>query len=137
MIRYRLDTNVLIRFFKLDDAKQSKRVKALFEQAAAGQCLLLLDRVVLIETVWVLRSVYQDEREPIAKALANLMVKPGIRCEDGPITVDALYRYQTSSLDIVDCYLAAQAAADGDSLATFDRALGKAFDDVTLWGGSE
>jgi predicted nucleic acid-binding protein len=133
LTRYRLDTNVLIRFLKLDDPAQAKRVKRLFTQAANGECLLLLDRVVLIEAVWVLRSVYDDEREKIAEALAKLVIKPGIRCEDGPVTIDALYRYQMTTLDIVDCYLAAQAAAEGDALASFDKALGKAFDDVASW----
>lgn len=133
MKRLRLDTNVLIRFLKLDEPPQSTRVKALFQQAADGGCLLLLDPVVLIETVWVLRSVYDDDRAAIAEVLAKLVVKPGIRCADGPVTVDALYRYQTTSLDIVDCYLAAQAAAEGDVLASFDRALGNAFEDVTMW----
>jgi predicted nucleic-acid-binding protein len=131
--RYRLDTNVLIRFLKLDDPAQSLRVKALFQQASEGECLLLVGRVVLIETVWVLRSVYGDQRETIAEWLAKLVIKPGLRCDDGPITVDALYRYQTTGLDIVDCYLAAQAAAEGDIVATFDRALGQAFDEIAVW----
>lgn len=134
MKRYRLDTNVLIRFMKLDDARQSKRAQALFADAANGECMLLLDRAVLIETVWVLRSIFSDERGPIAQALAKLVVKPGIRCEDGPVMIDALYRYRTTTLDIVDCYIAAQAAAEGDTLATFDKALSKAFEDVSLWG---
>lgn len=133
MIRYRLDTNTLIRFLKLDDPQQSERVIALFQKAARGEVLLVLDRIVLIEAIWVLRSVYDDPREAIAELLAKVATKPGIRCCDGPLTIDALYRYQTSRLDIVDCYLAAQSVADGDVLASFDQGIAKAFDDLTVW----
>jgi len=108
-------------FLKLDDAAQSPLARSLFEQASNGECLLILDKIVIVETVWVLRSVYDDTRERIANVLAKLVIKPGIRCDDAPITIDAIIRYRTSMLDIVDCFLAAQAAADDDAVATFDQ----------------
>ena len=132
MIRYRLDTNVLIRFLTHDDTVQARQVDELFEQAATGKCLLILRKIVLIEAVWLLMSVYGQEREAIAGTLAKLVVKPGIRCEDGQVTIDALYRYQQTNLDIVDCFLAAESAAEGDVIATFDRDFTK-FPDVQLW----
>lgn len=133
MNRYRVDTNVLIRFLKLDDAAQSPLARSLFEQASNGECLLILDKVVIIETVLVLRSVYDDSRERIADALAKLVIKPGIRCDDASITIDAIIRYKTSMLDIVDCFLAAQAAADGDAVATFDQGIRRAFQGLPTW----
>ncbi len=132
MIRYRIDINVLIRFLTHDDRKQAKKADALFQQAADGQCLLILDKIVLVETVWVLGMVYDHPRERIAESLAKLIIKPGIRCEEAQTMIDALYRYKQTKLDIVDCFLAAQAAAEGDAVATFDKGFGK-FDDVQLW----
>ena len=132
MIRYRLDTNVLLRFMTHDDAAQADKADALFERAAAGDCLLLLDKIVLTEAVWVLRTAYDQPRERIAETLGKLIIKPGIRCEGGPVTLDALYRYKTTNLDIVDCFLAAQSAAEGDAVATFDTGFAR-FPDVQLW----
>ena len=132
MIRYRIDTNVLIRFLTHDDRKQAKKADALFQQAAEGRCLLILDKIVLVESVWVLGAVYDHPRETIAECLAKLIIKPGIRCEEAQTMIDALYRYKQTKLDIVDCFLAAQAAAEGDVVATFDKGFGK-FDDVQLW----
>jgi len=132
VIRYRLDTNVLIRFLTHDDATQGAKVDSLFHQATQGDCLLFLGKVVLVETVWVLLSVYDQPRDRIAESLAKLVVKPGIRCEDGQVTIDALYRFKETKLDIVDCFLAAESAAQGDAIATFDKEFDK-FSDVQLW----
>ena len=132
MIRYRLDTNVLVRFLTHDDPVQAVKSDRLFQQASDGDCLLILSKIVLVETVWVLSSVYDHPVERIAESLGKLVVKPGIRCEEGPVTLDALYRYKQTRLDIVDCFLAAQSAAEGDAVATFDRDFTK-FPDVQLW----
>lgn len=132
MIRYRLDTNVLVRFLTHDDAAQAAKVDMLFQHAVDGRCLLILSKIVLVETVWVLHSVYDLPRDRIAESLGKLVIKPGIRCEEGQITLDALYRYKQHNLDIVDCFLAAQSAAEGDAVATFDKDFGK-FPDVQLW----
>jgi predicted nucleic-acid-binding protein len=136
LIRYRLDTNVLVRFLTHDDMAQAAKADALFQQAAQGHSLLFLGKIVLVETAWVLQSVYEQPRNRIAESLAKLVVKPGIRCEDGQVTIDALYRFKETNLDIVDCFLAAESAADGDAVATFDKAFSK-FSDVQLWDHEE
>lgn len=135
MIRYRLDTNVLIRFLTHDDEEQAAKADGLFQQAAEGGGLLILDKIVLVEAVWVLSSVYDQPRDRIAESLGKLVVKPGIRCEDAQATLDALYRYKQTKLDIVDCFLAAQSVAEGDTIATFDKGFEK-LQDVQLWGQS-
>ena len=132
MIRYRLDTNVLIRFLTHDDAVQAQKADALFQQASDGKCLLILNTIVLVETVWVLHSVYGQSCDRIATHLAKLVIKPGIRCEEGPVTIDALFRYQEGKLDIVDCFLAAQSVAEGDAIATFDTDFEKC-PDLQFW----
>lgn len=132
MTRYRLDTNVLIRFLTHDDLKQTSQTDTLFREAAESKCVLILDSIVLVEAVWVLSSVYDQPRKRIAESLARLVVMPGIRCKEARVTLDALSRYQQSKLDIVDCFLAAQAVAEGDAVATFDRGF-RGWSDVRLW----
>jgi len=48
------------------------------------------------------------------------------------VTLDALHRFKQTKLDIVDCFLAAQSAAEGDVMATFDTGF-RTFTDVQLW----
>ena len=132
MIRYRLDTNVLVRFLTHDDAAQTLKVDTLFQKASDGNCILILSKVVLVDTVWVLSSVYEQPHDRIAESLGKLVIKPGIRCEDGQVTLDALHRFKQTELDIVDCFLAAQSAAEGDVMATFDTGF-RTFTDVQLW----
>lgn len=136
MTRYRLDTNVLIRFLTHDDPQQATQADALFRDAEEGRCVLVLDSIVLVEAVWVLATVYNRPRKEISESLARLVVMPGIRCKEARVTLDALSRYQQSDLDIVDCFLAAQSAAEGDAVATFDRGF-RCWADVLLWDGGK
>lgn len=130
MTRHLLDTNILIRHLRYDDADQSPRAKALFAEAAAGTCRLLITPTVIAETVWVLRSGYQLASPKITSALADLIRSVGVVCEREAVVLDALRRCGETSLDIVDCLLVAQASLDGDTLTTFDRAIARKFTDI-------
>jgi predicted nucleic acid-binding protein len=46
--------------------------------------------------------------------------------------LDALARFKATNCDFFDCYLAAQAAAAGVGIASFDKDLAK-FKDAILW----
>ena len=132
MTRYLLDTNVLLRFLLADDEKQLPAVKRLFQHATEGRCVLVLGDVALAEAVWVLSSFYKLDRKPIAESLAKIITKPGIHCPNVDTLLDALARYQDTNCDFFDCYLASQAAAEGDGIASFDQDFRK-FEDVHLW----
>jgi len=131
--RHRLDTNLLVRFLTHDDAVQAAKADALFRDAADGRCALVLGDSVLIETEWVLRSAYGIDRAQIADRLARLIVQPGVHTDQRDAMIDGVDRYRRSNLDIVDCVLAACAAADGDAIATFDEGIGRTFNDVARW----
>jgi predicted nucleic-acid-binding protein len=80
-----LDTNILVRFLTRDDAVQSPRAKALIEDGA----VLILKSVVL-ETEWVLRTIYRFERDAIENGLMRLLGLPAIEVEDRPAVAQAL-----------------------------------------------
>ncbi|HEY5741096.1 MAG TPA: PIN domain-containing protein [Terrimicrobiaceae bacterium] len=134
MNKYLLDTNVLLRFLLDDHAELSRAAAGLFQQAADGECLLLLTDLGIAEAVWVLTSFYKLERQRVAESLAKMIVKAGIQCPTLEPTLDALARFKASNCDFFDCYLAAQAAASGVAVASFDKDL-KKFEDVSLWEG--
>jgi predicted nucleic-acid-binding protein len=132
--KYLLDTNVLLRFLLDDHAELSEAAACLFQQAADGECLLILTDLGIAEAIWVLTSFYKLERQTVAESLAKMIVKAGIQCPTLEPTLDALARFKASNCDFFDCYLAAQAAASGVAVASFDKDL-KKFEDVSLWEG--
>ena len=132
MIRYLLDTNVLLRFLRGDDARQSSAARTLFSEACDGKCVLILTEVAVAEAVWVLASFYQTGREQIAEGLSKVILSAGVRCVKQNEMLDALQRFASTKCDFLDCYLAALAAASGDHVATFDKDFER-FDDVKRW----
>jgi predicted nucleic-acid-binding protein len=59
------DTNAIVRMLIEDDIRQAEIVKAIVTQVeSTGDQILILPEV-LIETVWVLESVYQCKRAEI------------------------------------------------------------------------
>ena len=132
MIRYLLDTNVLLRFLRGDDARHSPAARTLFSDACDGKCVLVLTEVTVAEAVWVLASFYQTGREQIAEGLRKVILSAGVRCAKQDEMLDALQRFASTQCDFLDCYLAALAAASGDHAATFDKDFDR-FDDVKRW----
>ena len=132
MKKYLLDTNVLLRFLLDDHAELSRAAAGLFQQAADGKCLLILTDLGIAEAVWVLTSYYKLERQKVAESLAKVIVKAGIQCPALEPVLDALARFKATNCDFFDCYLAAQAAASGVAIASFDKDS-KKFEDASLW----
>ena len=132
MKKYLLDTNVLLRFLLDDHAELSRAAAGLFQQAADGKCLLILIDLGIAEAVWVLTSYYKLERQTVAQSLAKVIVKAGIQCPALEPVLDALARFKATNCDFFDCYLAAQAAASGVAIASFDKDS-KKFEDASLW----
>ena len=111
-----LDTNVVVRFLTRDDPGQALRARALIETGAA-----FVPRTVVLETEWVLRTIYRFDRAAIAAGLMRLLGLPGVEIEDRPTVARAL-DWCGQGLDFADAlHLASSARAE--AFATFDRAL--------------
>lgn len=118
-----VDTNVVVRFLVGDDPDQHAQAVALF----ASTVCYVPDSVVL-ETVWVLRSVYDHARDDIHAALTKLLGLPDVRVADAARLRQTLAWY-ADGLDFADAMHLAS-AQHLTSFATFDqrfikRAAGK------------
>ena len=122
---YHLDTNVLIHLFIQDQGSEIHAVRKLFADAAEGRCTLTLHEAVIAETVWVLKRKFGVTREEISAPLMTVARSPGVRCVAPSRTLTGLRMYAGAGLDIVDCFLAAESAFDGSTVATFDRRIGR------------
>lgn len=120
MARLLLDTNVIVRFLTGDHPAHSPRSRHLFTRAAAGDVTLVVTDLVLAETVWVLQSFYKLDRDAIAAALKNLIESAGIEVQNKARLLSALRNF-AQTVNFVDAYHAAIAAAESIGIASFDR----------------
>jgi len=68
-----IDTNVLIRFLMKDDERQSAAVYRIFKRAEEEREELWVPIVVILETLWVLDSVYDIPRPEIVDTIDTLL----------------------------------------------------------------
>ena len=111
-----VDTNVVIRFLVDDDAAQHKRAVALFRKHG-----IWLSRTVLLETEWVLRSVYGFQTSEIAHAFTGLICLPNVVCDERsalPQAIEALAQGMDFA-DALHLQCASHAPCD-EGFATFD-----------------
>lgn len=80
-----VDTNALIRLLTGDDLKQEAAARSLF---AAGP--VWIAKTVLLETGWVLRSLYGFEESAIREALTKVLGLKTVHVEDEPAVAAAL-----------------------------------------------
>ena len=109
-----VDTNVVVRYLTGDDPGQAARAKAAID---AGD--VFVSTTVLLESAWVLRSVYGLAGEEAAAALRAFSGLPGVSVESPDLIAEALGRAE-AGMDVADA-LHLGAAARCEALLTFDR----------------
>jgi predicted nucleic-acid-binding protein len=113
-----LDTNVLVRLVMNDDKKQTAASLRLLQ---SEERVVLLN-TVLLETVWVLQSVYNASRDEVLKALQRIL---SIARPETPTVPQALEWFR-DGMDIADAlHLATATAARCSTLYSFDRNFAK------------
>jgi predicted nucleic-acid-binding protein len=116
-----VDTNVLVRFFTLDDAVQSPRAESLLASFSASDPVWI-GLAVVLELVWVLGVTYEMKREDIAQILHQLLTRQEIVVERVDAVRKALYLYRYGHVDFADCLISTCARAAGcEEILTFDR----------------
>jgi predicted nucleic-acid-binding protein len=125
-----VDTNVLVRALTGDDRVQSPAAIAFIRDHGP----VWISHAVLLETVWVLESVYAQGRPQLVEALKRISDNVDLVLEEPAVVRAALATYQTrGKLDFGDCLLLEIARKAGHlPLCTFDKALGKAAGAETL-----
>jgi predicted nucleic-acid-binding protein len=101
-----------------DDARQTARASALFRTEE-----IWLSKTVILETEWVLRSLYHFRGTQLSAAILALTSLPTVRVED-PAAVSRALEWATLGMDFPD---ALHLARRGESakFVTFDKRLVK------------
>ncbi len=109
-----VDTNVVVRYLTGDDPSQAARAKAAIDADD-----IFISVTVLLESEWVLRSVYGFSRRDVAAALRGLAGLPTVRVESPALVAEALARAE-HGMDFADA-LHLGSAVRCEALLTFDR----------------
>lgn len=123
--RYLVDTNVLLRFLSGEPAPQAAAARKLFDRAAAGEVILEISPVIVAEAFYTLHSFYNVDRKTTAEKLSLLLQQHGVKLRDEHAVIEALDRIRTANVGFADAYLAASAAEEKLSVASFDRDFDK------------
>jgi len=108
-----VDANVLVRFLTADDAKQAQRALALIRDTP-----IWVAKTVLLETQWVLHSLYGFGAERVATSLEGLLGLPNVFVED-PQSVQRALSWFAAGLDFADAvHLASRGGSE--AFVTFD-----------------
>ena len=109
-----IDTSVLVRYLTGDEPEQAARARTAVD---AGN--VYVATTVLLESEWVLRSVYGFDGGEVAAALKAFSGLPGVSVENPALLVDAL-ELAAKGMDFADA-LHLGAAAHCETMLTFDR----------------
>jgi predicted nucleic-acid-binding protein len=116
-----VETNILVRLLTRDDPGQTRSAEAFVAQGG------WVSHVVLVETAWVLDSVYELTPAQIAVAVDMLLNHRELVLQDAEVVAAALVHFRKKpKLGFSDCMVLEVARKAGHlPLGTFDRGLSK------------
>ena len=109
-----IDTNLIVRYLVGDDAGQAARARRLIDNKDVFVCT-----TVLLETEWVLRSVYGFSAAQCARALSGFAGLPRVTLEDAAAAAMAL-GWVRQGVDFADGLHLAKAGAC-EAFISFDK----------------
>jgi len=116
-----VDTNVLVRFLVRDHEIQFQKARKLIKREVAAGRRVFVNQLVLLETVWVLRSRYGIPKNQIIDTLSGLLDSTDVCLEDEAAVEETLFLWRDTNTDFADCLIAAKNRRLGcQATATFD-----------------
>ena len=109
-----VDTNVVVRYLTGDHPEQAARARAAIDGGP-----VFASTTVMLESEWVLRSVYGFGGTEVAAALRSFSGLPNVSIESPVLLAEALDRAQMG-MDFADA-LHLGAATRCEAMLTFDR----------------
>lgn len=121
-----IDTNIVVRFLVRDDEKQATLVYRRLKDAEAKKEVLLVPLLVVLETIWVLETLYDVSRNEIVDSLDELLLMPVLNFETPEVIQRLIVSARETALDLSDLLIAHSARRLGcSSVITFDKRAAK------------
>ena len=127
-----LDTNALVRMLVADDRDQCRAVQEVIMLVEDSSKQILLLSEVLMETIWVLESIYQCTRDEIVAFLQQLIITPTFTLADPEVIRRVVHQYQRGG-DFADLIIVAKSKEKRiKKFFSFDKKLQKKFPDYVV-----
>lgn len=121
-----VDANVVVRFLVGDDEAQFEKARKLIKREVAAGRNVFISQLVLLETEWVLRSIYSLPKSKIIAAISGLLGAKDVRFENEPAIEEALFTWKEANAEFADCLIGARNLRLGcRATATFDLKASK------------
>lgn len=120
-----IDTNVLVRIL-INEPKAEQQCR-LARELIADHDIIWVCQIVLIETIWVLQTSYQFNKEQILLVLEKLHNHPDIILENAEYLESDLAVFNSSNVGFADCLILNDAQRRQLVLHTFDRKLARLY----------
>lgn len=121
---YLIDTNVILRYLLGDHPKFSPKAETFMEDVSEGTKKAEIFDVVIVECIYVMEKYYQIPKSEISTKLSGILNFSGIVNSDRSEILEALLKYNSTNIDIVDCILAAHSSPEKVVLS-FDKDMKK------------
>ena len=117
-----IDANVIVRLVTGDPPDMAERAAELFTKVDEGLVEIVVDEVVVLETVWVLSSFYGFASARIGPLMRTFLVGKGVLCEQKVELLQALALYDDKNIDFADALLAVKMMKQGvRDIYSFDK----------------
>ena len=121
-----LDTNVVVRYLAQDDPVQSPKATLIFERRLTEQEPGFISLVTMVETVWVLDTVYGLAAREIAQAVERMLQADTLVIQNEQEVFTAMVALKSGRGSFADALVGALGAWAGcGSTLTFDRKAGR------------
>ncbi|HEY4113524.1 MAG TPA: type II toxin-antitoxin system VapC family toxin [Rhizomicrobium sp.] len=110
-----VDTDVVVRYLTGDQPEQSARARAIIDNQHT-----YLTTTVILETEWVLRTVYRFSPNQVGDSLTALAGLPHVQIET-PETVARALGWLKAGLDFADALHLSSANNNCEAFLTFDQ----------------
>ena len=117
-----LDTNVLVRFLIEDDPVQSAQARRIIERKLTEHNPGFVSLATILETVWVLESIYKRSAQQVAEAIRRILQVETFIIQNEQEVYTAMVALQTGQGSFDDSLIAALGLWAGcTSTLTFDK----------------
>jgi predicted nucleic-acid-binding protein len=121
-----LDTNVLVRYLTQDDPVQSRKATEIVERRLTPEHPGFISLITMVETVWVLASVYGLNDGEVATAVERMLQADTLSIQNEQQVFTAMVALRRGRGAFADALIGALGAWAGcDSTLTFDKKAGR------------
>ena len=121
-----LDTNVLLRYLLQDEPKQTRQANQIIERQLSEENPGYISVAVVLEIVWVLRSLLKRTPAQIGAHLEQFLAADTLLVQNEQQVFDALFALKLGTGEFEDALIGALHAWAGcSSTVTFDRKAGR------------